>query len=93
MKKWFFVFAAVCLLSPAAFASDQCDSGYMQYLNAIKETKKISERQKKKYIPMLEEAYDLCTQDKMEEASKVMDEMKDHFLHDALMNQQQFYGN
>ena len=42
---------------------------------------------------MLEQAHKLCQQDKMTEASKVMDELKDQFFHDAVLDQHTFWGN
>jgi hypothetical protein len=49
--------------------------------------------QKKKYLPALEKALELCKQNDMAEARNILDEVKDQFLLDALTNQQQFFGN
>lgn len=65
----------------------------MEYINALKNTKKIFEDQKKQYIPSLEKALELCKENKMIEARQIMDELKDEFFTDALMNQRQFFGN
>ena len=59
----------------------------------LKNTDKIMADQKKKYIPSLEKALELCKLNKMEEAHIIMDELKDQFFSDALTNQIQFFGN
>jgi hypothetical protein len=58
----------------------------------LKKTDKIFDDQKKQYIPSLEKALELCKENKMMEARQIMDELKDQFFSDALMNQQQFFG-
>jgi len=93
MKKLIVAVAVICLFSSSAFAADYCDSKYMDILNKLKSTDKISDNQKKEYIPSLEKALELCKANKMTEARKVMDELKDQFFSDALYNQQQFFGN
>jgi hypothetical protein len=93
MKQLMIILAAVCLCCSAVYAADDCDSAYTDYMNKLKATKKIKEQQREKYLQLLGKAYDLCKQDKDEEADKIMDDFKDQFVHDALMNQQQFYGN
>ena len=59
----------------------------------MKNTDKIMDDQKKKYIPLLEKALELCKLNKMEDARIIMDELKDQFFYDALTNQRQFFGN
>jgi len=58
-----------------------------------KKTDKIFDDQKKKYLPALEKALELCKENKMEEARIIMDEMRDHFFQDALTNESQFFGH
>ena len=94
MKKMaIFVIAAICLVFGSAYAADDCDTGYRQYMVKLGETKKISEQSKQKYMLMIEKAYSLCKQGKREEASNVMDDLKDQFFEDAMSNQRQFFGN
>ena len=84
---------AILLFGNVAYAADDCDTKYNQYINALKSTKKIIDQQKQKYIAKLEKAHKLCKQDKMAEASKVMDDLKDQFFRDALIDQHTFWGN
>jgi hypothetical protein len=93
MKQLMMVIAAVCLCCSIVYAAEDCDAEYADYMNKLKSTAKIQEQQKATYLELLGKAYDLCKQGKDEEADKVMVKFKDQFVHDALMNQQQFYGN
>jgi len=93
MKKLIVAVAVICLFCSSAYAADYCDTKYMELINALKKTDKIFDDQKKKYLPSLEKALELCKANKMTEARKVMDELKDQFFSDALYNQQQFFGN
>ena len=93
MKKWMFVIAAVYLFCSTAYAADYFDTRYVELMNKLKQTTKIQDQMKDKYVQYMDKAYQHCKQDKMEEALRIMDEFKDQFVHDALMNQQQFYGN
>ena len=93
MKKMIIAIAMLCLFCGSALAADYCDTKYMKYINKLKEDTRIMDEMKQKYIPYLEKARSLCKQDKMEEARRVMNEVKDMFFDDALMNQRSFYGN
>ena len=93
MKKLMIAVAVICLFCSYAYAADYCDTKYMQYINALKKTDKIFDDQKKKYLPSLEKALELCKINKMTEAREIMDELKDQFFIDALTNQRQFFGN
>ena len=93
MKKLIIAVAMICLFCSSAYAEDYCDTKYLEVINKLKKTDKIVADQKKKYIPPLEKALELCKLNKMEEARIIMDELKDQFFHDALTNQQQFFGN
>jgi hypothetical protein len=83
----------VYLFCSTAYAADYFDTKYREMMVKLKNTDKIQEKIKTTYLLSLEKAYQLCKQDKMEEARKIMDELRDQFLCDALINQQQFYGN
>jgi 7-cyano-7-deazaguanine synthase in queuosine biosynthesis len=93
MKKYIIAVAVICLFCSSAYAADYCDTKYMELINALKKTDKIFDDQKKKYLPALEKALELCKENKMEEARIIMDEMRDHFFQDALTNESQFFGN
>ena len=93
MKKLIISVAVIFLFCSSAYAADYCDNKYNQYINELKKTNKIIDKQKQKYIAMLEQAYKLCKQDKMDEASKVMDELKDQFFQDAVLADHTFWSN
>jgi hypothetical protein len=93
MKKLIIVVYVIGMLNISAFAQDYCDNKYRELINGLKKTDKIMDDQKKKYLPALEKALELCKQNNMAEARNILDEVKDQFLHDALTNQQQFFGN
>lgn len=93
MTKIIISVAAICLYCSSAFAADYCDTKYKEYIDALKSTTKIMDQQKEKYYPALEKAHQLCKENKMEQASKVMDDLKDKFFHDALTDQKRFFGH
>ena len=93
MKKFMVVVAAICLFGSTAYAADYCDTKYTELINRLKNTTKIMDQQKQKYLPSLKKALELCKENNMEEARKIMDELKDRFLHDALFDQRAFFGN
>ena len=93
MRKLIVAVAVIFLFCSSAYAADYCDTKYMELINALKKTDKIFDDQKKKYLPALEKALELCKQNKMAEARIIMDEMRDHFFQDALTNESQFFGN
>ncbi len=70
------IVAAICIFSITAYAEDNCDTKYKELIKGLKSTDKIMDDQKKKYLPSIEKAYQLCKQGKMEEARKIMDEVK-----------------
>ena len=93
MKKLIVAVAVICLFCSFAYAADYCDTKYMELIDGLKKTDKIFDDQKKKYLPSLEKALELCKENNMAEARNIMDELKDRFLQDALTNQTQFFGN
>jgi hypothetical protein len=93
MKKLIVAITVILFFCGSAYAADYCDTKYMKYIDGLKKTGKIMEDQKKKYLPYLEKARDLCKQGNMEEARKVMDEVKDAFFLDALTHEETFFSN
>ena len=93
MKKFIVALAVICLFCSSAFAADYCDSKYMDLINKLKKTDKIFDDQKKKYLPSLEKALELCKANNMAEARKIMDELEDQFFQDALTNESQFFSH
>ena len=95
MKKLFLVIALVFFFCGSAFAADAdyCDMKYMKYVDAIKKSDKILDDGKKKYVPYLMKARDLCKAGNMEAARNVINEVRQEFFHDALMTHQAFFSN
>lgn len=93
MKKCMVVLAAIFLFCSSAYAADYCDTKYMQLIDALKKTDKIFDDQKKKYLPSLQKALELCKENKMAEARNIMNELEDQFFQDALMNESQFFSH
>jgi hypothetical protein len=93
MKKLIVAVAVICLFSGSAFAADYCDTKYMELINKLKKTDKILDDQKKKYLPSLDKALELCKANKMEEARNIMDELKDQFFQDAVKHEEEFFAN
>ena len=93
MKKLIVAVAVICLFCSSAYAADYCDTKYMQLIDALKKTDKIFDDQKKKYLPALEKALELCKANNMAEARNIMNELEDQFFQDALTNESQFYSH
>ena len=93
MKKLIVAVAVICLFCSTAYAADYCETKYMEYINALKKTDKIFDDQKKKYLPSLEKALELCKANNMAEARNILDELKDQFFQDALTNESQFFSH
>jgi hypothetical protein len=93
MKKLIVAVAVICLFCSSAYAADYCDTKYMQLIDALKKTEKIFDDQKKKYLPSLQKALELCKENKMAEARNIMNELEDQFFQDALMNESQFFSH
>ena len=93
MKKLIVAVAVICLFCGSAYAADYCDTKYMQLIDALKKTDKIFDDQKKKYLPSLQKALELCKANNMTEARNIMNELEDQFFQDALMNESQFYSH
>ena len=93
MKKLIVAVAVICLFCSSAYAADYCDTKYMELINKLKKTDKILDDQKKKYLPSLEKALELCKENKMEEARNIMDELKDQFFQDAVTHEAEFFSH
>jgi hypothetical protein len=85
MKKLMVVIAVICFFCSPAYAADDCDS---EYSNLIKELEKsnILESEKKKYLPGLKRALQLCREGKDEEAAKIVDDLKNQGLSEEVFN-------
>ena len=95
MIKLLLVIALVFVFCGSAFAADAdyCEKKYMKYIDKLKKTDKIMDDMKKKYIPYLMKAQELCKEGNMEEANKVMHELREDFFQDALETEEAFYRN
>jgi pentatricopeptide repeat protein len=74
------VAAAICLFFSTIYAADDCDSEYLNLINELKNTEKILDTDKEKYLPPLEKAYQLCKEGKPDEADKIVKDLKDQGL-------------
>ena len=79
MKKVMVVIAVICFFCSPAYAADDCDS---EYANLIKELENSNmlESEKKKYLPGLKKALQLCREGKDEEAAKIVQDLKNQGL-------------
>ena len=93
MKRFMVALAVLCFLKGSAYAANDCDAGYRKLTNELKSTTKIGEKQKMEYLSLIEKAYQLCQQGKMEEANEVIDDAKDQYFNEAVTNQREFFGN
>lgn len=93
MKKIIIAIATFGLLCSPALAKDKCETEIPDMIKKLKETAKILDQSKKKYIPHLEEALKLCKAGDLEKTEDKMNKMQNEFFRDALYNQQTFYGN
>ena len=79
MKSFIIVVTAICLFYSLIYAQDDCDS-------ELKNETTLSTEQQKKYIPPLEKAYRLCKEGKLEEADKIVKDLKDHGLSEEVFD-------
>jgi len=80
MKKCMVVLAAIFLFCSSAYAADDCDSEYLNLINELKSSTKILDTEKEKYLPPLEKAHQFCKEGKLEEAEKIVDDLKNQGL-------------
>ena len=71
MGKCIFAVVLICFLCSPVYAADDCDSEYSKLISELKSTNML-ESQKKKYLPELEKALQLCREGKDEEAEKIV---------------------
>jgi hypothetical protein len=93
MKKIIITIAAFGLLCSPVLAMEKCDTKIPDMMNKLKETEKISDQAKEKFIPHLEEALKLCKAGELEKTNEKITKMQNQFFTEALYNQQMFYGN
>ena len=86
MKSCMIIIAGICLFWSAANAQDDCDSEYAKLLNELKNETTLSAQDQKKYIPPLEKAYQLCKEGKLEEADKIVKDLKDKGLSEEMFS-------
>jgi hypothetical protein len=75
VKKIMVVLAVICFFWSSAFAADDCDSEYAKLIDELKSSNML-ESEKKKYLPGLEKALQLCREGKDEEADKIVRDLK-----------------
>ncbi len=85
MKKIMVVIAVICFFCSPAYAADDCDSEYSNLIKEL-ENSNILKSEKKKYLPGLKRALQLCREGKDEEAAKIVDDLKNHGLSEEVFN-------
>jgi len=93
MKRFVITIAVFGLLCSPVLAANKCETEIPDMIEKLKESNKIMDATKKKYIQRLEEALKHCHVGNEQDTEKEMRKLKDQFFHDALYEQQTFYGN
>jgi hypothetical protein len=93
MKKIIITVAAFGLFCSPALAMDKCEIEIEEMIKKLKETEKIMDQSKQKYIPQLEEALKLCRAGDLEKSGDKINTLQDEFFRDTLYNQQKFFGS
>ena len=70
------IFLSCATDNVATDSASDCESTYMNRIERVKGTTKLSQSEKEKYLPQLEKAYQLCKEGKTEEASDLLDELR-----------------
>ena len=86
MKKCMIIALAISFLCPFAYAQDDCDAEYKKLINELKNETSLSAEDQEKYIPPLERAYQLCKEGKLEEADKIVKDLKDQGLSEEVFS-------
>jgi hypothetical protein len=73
---------AIFLFCNTVYAADDCESKYLNLINKVEESEKILD--KEKYLSQLEKALQLCKEGKREQASKIVDDLRDDALFDEV---------
>ena len=74
------VFAIGLLFINTTHAADDCEAEYLKLINGLENSTKILEADKEKYLPPLEKALQLCKEGKLEEADKIVNDLKNEAL-------------
>lgn len=85
MKSCIVVVAAIFLICSAVYAQDDCDTEYLNLINELKNSR-ILDAEKEKYLPPLEKALQLCKEGKIEQAAKIVDDLKDQGLSEEMFD-------
>lgn len=93
MRRIIIAIAAIGLLCSPVLAADKCETEIPDMIEKLKESNKIMDETKKKYIQRLEEALKHCHAGNEQDTEKEIRKLKDQFFHDALYEQQTFFGS
>jgi len=93
MKIFIIAITILGLLCSPVIATDKCETEIPDMIEKLKESNKIMDATKKKYILRLEEALEHCHAGNEEDTEKEIRKLKDQFFHDALYEQQTFFGS
>ena len=76
MKILLITVAVISIYSISAFAEDTCRTEYLDLLDRVQSSIDISDADKAKFLPQLDKAYQLCKEGEMEQASKIVEELR-----------------
>ena len=76
MKILLIAVAVVSIFSISAFAEDTCKTEYWDLQIRVQNLTELSDADKEKFLSQLDKAYRLCTEGEMEQASKIVEELR-----------------
>jgi len=79
------IVAAICFLCSPVYAADDCDSEYSNLIKEL-ENSNMLKSEKKKYLPELKRALQLCREGKDEEADRLVKELKNKGLSEEMFS-------
>ena len=85
MKTCMIIVAAICFFCSPVYAADDCDSEYSNLIKEL-ENSNMLKSEKKKYLPELKRALQLCREGKDEEADRLVKELKNKGLSEEMFS-------
>jgi hypothetical protein len=78
----------LCLFCTTVYAADDCDYEYLNLINELKNSN-IVDTEKERYLPPLKKALQLCKEGKIEQASKIVNDLKNQGLSEEVFEHQE----
>ena len=70
------IFLSCATDNVATESQSDCESTYLERIERVKNTTQLSQPEKERYLPKLEEAYKLCKEGKTNEAREILDGLR-----------------